>query len=61
MVARLKSPRRVVFFDEIQLVALLISDADGAQQFLHQTLGDSSMLPPRFGGPSWLSSRRTAA
>ncbi|MGW4330949.1 PucR family transcriptional regulator [Nocardia sp. NPDC004573] len=46
MVARLKSPQRVVFFDEIQLVALLTSDADGAQQFLHQTLGDLEHASP---------------
>ncbi|WP_162240289.1 PucR family transcriptional regulator [Nocardia arizonensis] len=46
MVARLESPQRVVFFDEIQLVALLTNDADGAQQFLRQTLGDLAQASP---------------
>ncbi|MBV6762306.1 PucR family transcriptional regulator [Rhodococcus opacus] len=40
MVARLDSPQRVVFFDEVQLVALMTSDAEGADQFVRQILGD---------------------
>ncbi|MEZ0365150.1 PucR family transcriptional regulator [Mycobacterium sp. pUA109] len=40
MVARLDSPQRVVFFDDVQLVALMTSDAEGAEQFVRQILGD---------------------
>jgi DNA-binding PucR family transcriptional regulator len=45
MVARLDSPRRVVFFDEVQLVALMTSDPDSAEQFVRQVLGDLALAP----------------
>lgn len=44
-VAGLDSPQRVVFFDEIQLVALMASDAEGAEQFMRQILGDLVHAP----------------
>ncbi|MEX7469504.1 PucR family transcriptional regulator [Mycobacterium adipatum] len=40
MVARLDSAQRVVFFEEVQLVALMTSDLEGAEQFVRQVLGD---------------------
>ena len=45
MVARLDSPERVVFFDEVQFVALMTSDAEGAEQFVRQILGDLAHAP----------------
>ncbi len=45
MAARLDSPQRVVFFDEVQLVALMTSDAEGAAQFVGQILGDLAHAP----------------
>jgi len=45
MVARLESPQRVVFFDEVQLVALMTSDAEGADRFVRQILGDLAYAP----------------
>lgn len=45
MVARLDSAQRVVFFDEVQLVALMTSDAEGAEQFVRQVLGDLAYAP----------------
>lgn len=45
MVARLDSPQRVVFFDEVQLVALITSDEDSAEQFVTQILGDLAHAP----------------
>ncbi len=45
MVARLESAQRVVFFDEVQLVALMTSDAEGADRFVRQILGDLAYAP----------------
>jgi DNA-binding PucR family transcriptional regulator len=45
MVAQLDSSQRVVCFDEVQLVALVTSDAEGAERFVRQTLGDLSYAP----------------
>ena len=45
MVARLESPQRLVFFDEVQLVALMTSDAEGAERFVRQILGDLAHAP----------------
>jgi DNA-binding PucR family transcriptional regulator len=45
MAARLDSPARVVFFDEVQLVVLLTSDAEGGEQFVRQVLGDLAHAP----------------
>jgi DNA-binding PucR family transcriptional regulator len=45
MVARLDSPQRVVFFDEVQLVALMTTDPDNAEQFVRQVLGDLALAP----------------
>lgn len=45
MVARLDSPQRVVFFDEVQLVALMTSDAEGAEQYVRHTLGNLADAP----------------
>ncbi|MGB9306511.1 MAG: helix-turn-helix domain-containing protein [Mycobacterium sp.] len=45
MVARLDSAQRVVFFDEVQLVALMTSDAEGAERFVRQILGDLAYAP----------------
>ncbi len=45
MVARLDSPQRVVFFDEVQLVALMTSDPESAQLFVRQTLGGLAQAP----------------
>ncbi|WP_156767099.1 CdaR family transcriptional regulator [Mycobacterium sp. E796] len=45
MVARLDSPQRVVFFDEVHLVALLTADPDSAEQFVRQVLGDLAVAP----------------
>jgi DNA-binding PucR family transcriptional regulator len=40
MVARLDSAQRVVFFDEVQMVALMTTDVESAEHFVRQTLGD---------------------
>ncbi|WP_082951389.1 CdaR family transcriptional regulator [Mycobacterium sp. 852002-51057_SCH5723018] len=45
MVARLDSPQRVVFFDEVQLVELMTSDPESAQLFVRQTLGGLGQAP----------------
>ena len=45
MVARLESPQRLVFFDEVQLVALITSDAEGTERFVGQILGDLAYAP----------------
>lgn len=43
MVARLDSPQQVVFFDEVQLVALMTNDMESAEQFIGQVLGDLAL------------------
>lgn len=40
IVAQFDSTQRVVRFDEVALVSLVTSDADGAERFVRQTLGD---------------------
>lgn len=45
MVARLDSPQRVAFFDEVHLVALLTADPDSGEQFVRQVLGDLAAAP----------------
>ncbi|MGX9789652.1 PucR family transcriptional regulator [Mycobacterium sp. MMS18-G62] len=45
MVARLESAQRVVFFDEVQLVALMTSDEEGAERFVREILGDLAYAP----------------
>ncbi|MCV6987161.1 PucR family transcriptional regulator [Mycobacterium shinjukuense] len=40
MVARLRSPQRVALFADVQLVALLTENPDGADDFIQTTLGD---------------------
>ena len=40
MMARLRSPRQLAFFTDIELVALVTSDTDGATDFVHRCLGD---------------------
>ncbi len=40
MVARLNSPQRIVFFDEVHMVALMTTDVESAEQFVRQVLGD---------------------
>ena len=45
MVARLDSAQRVVFFDDVQLVALMTTDAEGAERFVRHILGDLAHSP----------------
>ena len=45
MVSRLESPQRLLFFDEVQLVALMTSNAEGAERFVRQILGDLADAP----------------
>lgn len=40
MMARLHSPRRIALFNDVQLTALITTDADRAVEFVHHTLGD---------------------
>ena len=40
MVARLGSGQRVVSFERVQLVSLVTHDAEGAERFVHDTLGE---------------------
>ncbi len=40
MLARLTSPRRLASYQDIQLIALITTDPDRAQEFLSDTLGD---------------------
>jgi DNA-binding PucR family transcriptional regulator len=46
MVARLKSRQRIVLFADVQLVALLTLDPEGADDFITQILGDFRHAPP---------------
>jgi DNA-binding PucR family transcriptional regulator len=40
MLARLRSPQRIAFFADIQLIALITEDPDRADEFIAHTLGD---------------------
>lgn len=46
MLARLQSNERVVSFDEVRLVSLVTQDAEGAQAFVQQTLGELASADP---------------
>ena len=46
MLARLASPQQVATHDEVELVALLTSDLERADQFVHRVLGDLAGAPP---------------
>ncbi len=45
MVAQFDSTRRIISFEEVQLVALITSDAEAAERFVRQTLGDLVYAP----------------
>lgn len=45
MAARFDSTRRIICFEEVQLVALITSDAEAAERFVRQTLGDLVYAP----------------
>ena len=40
MMARMRSPRRIALFTDIQLIALITADPDRANEFVRHTLGD---------------------
>ncbi|MEV0339539.1 PucR family transcriptional regulator [Nocardia sp. NPDC050713] len=46
MVARLHSAQRVVSFEAVQMVSLLTQDADHADEFVRNTLGDLAFADP---------------
>ncbi|MCV6966372.1 hypothetical protein BST27_29000 [Mycobacterium intermedium] len=46
MLARLRSPHRVAFFAEVQMIALLTENTDGADDFIKATLGDFEKANP---------------
>ena len=54
------APARV-FFDEVQLVALMTSDAEGAERFVRQILGELAYAPRTFVRRSSHTWRTTAA
>ncbi|MFZ0835397.1 MAG: helix-turn-helix domain-containing protein, partial [Mycobacterium sp.] len=46
MMARLRSPQRLAFYADIQLVALITADADRAAGFVRHVLGDFEFAEP---------------
>ncbi|MFF7438244.1 helix-turn-helix domain-containing protein [Streptomyces sp. NPDC008122] len=46
MLTRLTSPSRLAFHHEVELVALLTADPEGADRFVKRTLGELETAPP---------------
>ncbi|MFE5797528.1 PucR family transcriptional regulator [Streptomyces sp. NPDC056503] len=46
VLTRLASPARLAFHHEVELVALLTADPEGADRFLERTLGELATAPP---------------
>lgn len=46
MMARLRSHQRIAFFADVQLIALLTENSDGADDFIKTTLGDFANASP---------------
>lgn len=46
MMARLHSPQRIARFTDVQLTALITTDTDRANEFVHQTLGNFEAASP---------------
>jgi DNA-binding PucR family transcriptional regulator len=46
MLTRLASPQQLATHDEVELVALLTTDLDRAEQFVHRVLGDFARADP---------------
>ncbi len=46
MLIRLRSPHRIAFFTDVEMVALLTENPDGADDFIKNTLGDLESASP---------------
>ncbi|QEX89233.1 hypothetical protein F6W99_00004 [Mycobacterium tuberculosis] len=46
MIIRLESPHRVAFFTDVEMVALLTENAEGADDFIQRTLGNLESASP---------------